>query len=133
MKTKELVAALQSEDPSGELEVVAGGLPIYYVERLPAYYDGNLQMLVQDKSVQGYNITGYKVTGKGEKVVMRLMDLGDVLCEDAEAPVDLSGLSKLSFEDWTKRVEAERKESREGDEEVKRMQEEYERKKKNEG
>lgn len=42
MKTKELIKLLQQEDPSGEEEVCIDNQPVWYVQRMPAYYDGTL-------------------------------------------------------------------------------------------
>lgn len=108
MKTKELVELITRLDPSGELEVTADGVPIYMAQKLPAYYDGSLQMLLQDKSLQSYNIKGYKITNQGEKIVLTTMDLASVLSDNVDAPVDLSGLEGHSKEFWTAKVEEER-------------------------
>ena len=40
MKTADLIRRLQEADPTGELECVAGGEDVYFVQRLPMYYDG---------------------------------------------------------------------------------------------
>lgn len=93
MKTRELIAQLQEQDPSGELEVVAGGTPIYFVQRYAAYYDGCLRSLIIDDSKKPhYSIVGFKVTGRGEKVKLHLMDLDDVICDDPDAVLDVSEL-----------------------------------------
>ena len=110
MKTKELIRLLQENDPSGELEVAVNNQPIYTVAAEPAYYDGNLQMLIQDHSVETYNIIGYKVTGKGSKVSLTTMDLESVLLDEPDAPVDLSELEGYSKEQWEKAVTKTRKE-----------------------
>lgn len=105
MKTRELIAALQKEDPSGDLDVVAGGTPIYFASREPAYYDGPLEMLIHDDSRRPYySIVGYKVTSRGEKVKLHLMDVSDVLLDEPDAAVDLSELSEFNRERWEKRV-----------------------------
>jgi len=95
MKTKELIRALQELDPSGETEVVAGGAPIFFAEALPAYYDGALQSLIQDKSRTDYNITGYKFSDQGNKIMLRLMDLESVLWEDPNATIDFDDLASV--------------------------------------
>ena len=110
MKTKELIRLLQECDPTGELEVAVGNNPIYCVDRLPAYYDGNLQMLIQDHSVETYNILGYKVTGQGLKVSLTDMDLRQVLLDNPDAPVDLSELSGHSKKHWEEVVAKHKKE-----------------------
>jgi len=47
VKTKDLIAQLQREDPSGELECCVGNEDIYLVERLPSYYDGDLKFALE--------------------------------------------------------------------------------------
>lgn len=114
MKTRELIAALQEQDPSGDLEVIAGGVPIYFVSCQPAYYDGPLRVLVHDESKRGkcYSVVGFKVTSRGEKVRLHLMDVEDVLFDNPDAPVDLSEASAYSREQWEKHVEFIRQEAR---------------------
>jgi hypothetical protein len=105
MKTRELIDQLQRADPSGELEVIADGTPVYFVSRQDAYYDGPLEMLIHDDSKRPYySIVGYKVTQRGQKVRLHLMGLSDVLLDEPEAPVDLSELSDWSRERWANRV-----------------------------
>ncbi len=88
MKTKELIKRLQAEDPSGEIEVCVGSSDIYYLEELPAYYDGRLYTLIRDESKQPfYDVTGMRITGQGRKVSIKLMDLEDVLCDNPDATV----------------------------------------------
>lgn len=94
MKTKDLIAALQKEDPSGEIEVIADGDPIYSINKEPAYYDGPLKVLVQDYSLDPYyNIVGFKYVRGGFKIRISTMGLRDCLCDDADLPVDTSELS----------------------------------------
>ncbi len=40
MLTKELIALLKEADPEGNTEVCIDNLPVWYVQKLPAYYDG---------------------------------------------------------------------------------------------
>lgn len=116
MKTRELIEWLQKEDPTGELEACVNNVPIYTVERQPAYYDGPLQMLIQDESKKPYyNIVGFKVTHKGQKVKLMTMDVGDCLIDNPDLPVDLTELADWMKERWEKRVEAKRNEYRQMD------------------
>jgi hypothetical protein len=117
LKTREVIAALQKADPTGELEVVADGQPIYVVERLPAYYDGSLHMLVQNKAMQCFNIVGYKITNEGEKVRLHLISLEGLLFDDPEMPVDLSEmLEGPAKERYQKQIEEWRQDGRTADE-----------------
>jgi len=114
MKTRELIEALQLEDPSGELEVIAGGTPIYFASRQPAYYDGPLQMLIHDESKRPYySIVGYKVTQHGEKVRLHLMGLDECMLDEQSIPVDLTELGEYQRGSWEKRVAELREQMRE--------------------
>lgn len=113
MKTRELIEALKAEDPSGEAEVIAGNTPIYFVELQPAFYDGPLQTLLLDEAKKPYyHIAGYKVTQQGQKVRLHLMNCEDVLIDNPEAPVDLSGLSEHHRVEWQASVDKMREEFR---------------------
>lgn len=113
MKTRELIAMLQEEDPSGALEVCVSNEPIYIVERIPAYYDGLLGVLVQDETKGCYNIIGYKMTQRGDKVRLQTMGLDDCMLDHPELPVDLSECSEQDRERWEPVIEQKRKELRE--------------------
>lgn len=112
MKSKELIAEILKRDPSGELEVIAGGTPIYFVDCEPAYYDGPLKILVQDKSRSGYNIVGFKYTHQGNKIRLHLMDLDDVLLNDPDLPIDISEVSEHSSERTLEFINKTREEMR---------------------
>lgn len=94
MKTKELIRQLQEADPSGEEEVSVGNVDIHFVDREPAYYDGCLQVLVRDENNKFYNITGAKVVSNGNKVVIHTLSITDALWDNAELPIDYSGLTE---------------------------------------
>ncbi len=114
MKTKELIEALKDADPSGELEVIAGSDPIYFVETQEAYYDGMLPMLVQDHTKGPYyNIVGFKYTPNGGKVRLHLMDLDSCILNDPEIPLDLSEVPAHSKQRYFERAEKKRTEIRE--------------------
>jgi hypothetical protein len=116
MKTKELIQWLQTEDPTGELEVCVNNVPIYTVENQPAYYDGPLQMLIHDESKRPYySIVGYKVTQRGNKIKLTTMDIGDCLIDNPDMPVDLSELANWTRKRWEECVETKRKEYRQMD------------------
>lgn len=80
MKTKELIRLLQEADPSGEEEVCVGNVDIHFVEKLPAYYDGALQVLERDESKSPYyNIVGGKYVRSGHKVKIHTLSISDAL------------------------------------------------------
>ena len=69
MTTAELIALLREADPDGTTPVCVANADVYFVQRLPAYYDGRLQQLVHDESKQpNWTIVGAKILSAGEKV-----------------------------------------------------------------
>lgn len=103
MKTKDLIKKLQETDPSGELEVVADGSPIYFLETYPAYYDGSLAILIEDPKKKPYHsIIGMKFTNKGRKVRLHTMDMESVFLDDKNAILDVSEVNKNSAKRLTK-------------------------------
>lgn len=99
MKTKELIKTFQELDPSGEIEVVVNGDPIYFAEKIPAYYDGALKILIQDESLSPYyNVVGMKITQKGEKIRLNTNSFEDIISENniEDLTFDFSELSSVS-------------------------------------
>lgn len=110
MKTKELIEALKKNDPSGELEVSVGKTPIYVVERMPAYYDGKLRMLVQDHSKDPYyNVVGGIITDKGHHLNIHTLDpIDDLLLDFPDAPITLDLSSPERIAQYGEMVEERR-------------------------
>lgn len=77
MKTKELIRLLQENDPSGELEVVGSYGDIYFIERLPDYYDGKVNILIKDDE----KIIGMKQNIGKDKIVLAELSLEDVMTD----------------------------------------------------
>lgn len=115
MKTKELIRLLQEEDPSGEVECCIGNEDIHYVSTMPAYWDGRLQILTRDKF---YNITGGKVTSRGNKIKIHPLSIEDAIYNHVERarkcdrirgskfPVDLSELGNEEYKkEWKAKIE----------------------------
>jgi len=91
MKTKDLIKLLQEADPEGETECCIGNADIHFVEKLPAYYDGTLQVLLRDHSKDPYyNICGAKYTSQGSKIQIRSLSITDAIANDKELPIDYS-------------------------------------------
>lgn len=90
MNTRELIAALQAADPTGDVPVCVANADLYFVERLPAYYDGSLEQLVHDETKRGkaWSIVGARLVRAGEKVRLRQMPVEDLLYEHPELPVE---------------------------------------------
>jgi len=90
MKTKELIRQLQEVDPSGELDCcIETTSDIYFVERLPAYYDGIQELLVRDPKIKDhYDVVGGIFTGDGVKVCIRSYSIEDALWDaDGNFPI----------------------------------------------
>jgi hypothetical protein len=90
MKTKELIKRLQEEDPSGELECCVGNEDIYFIEKLPAFYDGPLQILHRSND-PGYNIVGATIAFNGYKIQLQTLSVKDVIFNavDGDYNVDI--------------------------------------------
>jgi hypothetical protein len=91
MKTKELIAQLQKEDPEGNLEVCVGNISISFVHREPAYYDGPLQVIVRNE--KGRPIGG-KYKREGSKIQIETLDFYTLLWDHPEADIDYSELTE---------------------------------------
>jgi hypothetical protein len=103
MNTRELIEALQKEDPTGECEVIVGGRPIYFVEKLEGYYDGCYQKLITDESKKPYYcVEGIEFLDSGYKLCLHTLGFTDVLWTNPEAIMDTSKLrsahSKESYD-----------------------------------
>lgn len=93
MKTKEVIRLLNECDPSGEKEVCVGNVDIHFIDMMPAYYDGPLQVLTRDESKQGYNITGGKYFRSGDKIQIHTLSFSDAITNfgtDTKFDVDYS-------------------------------------------
>lgn len=86
MTVKELIEALQKQDPSEE--VCVGNRPIYFISSEPSYWDGPLQVLIQDKANPYYNVKGAKFVRSGSKVQVHILTIEDALLEDPDMPVE---------------------------------------------
>src|SRR3990167_5101702 len=91
MKTRELIAALQVEDPAGECDVSIGGEDAWFVERLPGYYDGCHSVLIRDPKAEYYNIVGVEIRGSDSKIRIVTRGWKDALCDNPDMPVAFDG------------------------------------------
>ena len=99
MKTRELIRLLQEADPSGEIEVCVDNKDILFVQRMPAYYDGCLEVLIRDpKLTSCYNVVGAKVFARGAKIRIVPHSIEDMLLDKSEAAVDLGDLGSFNNE-----------------------------------
>lgn len=111
MKTAELIRLLQKADPSGELPVCIDNVSPYVVDVEPAYYDGCMQMLIEDPSLKPYySIVGVKYISRGLKVQIKPLDVESAILDNPDLPVEYE--SDFA-NDWYKpKVETWREESR---------------------
>lgn len=122
MKTKELIRQLQEADPTGEVECSLGNCDIYFVERLPAYYDGSQQVLIRDESLKPFwNIVGGKVRSHGDKVVLKTMALSDLVCDNPELQIDCSELGETRAAEYQAYMERSRQLGRDVDRDIEWM------------
>jgi hypothetical protein len=112
MKTRQLILALQLEDPSGELDVAVGNLPIHFIANEPAFYDGKLQRLIQDDTNHFYNIVGAEITNKGSKIQIHTLSIEDALLDNPDIPVRID-VADCAKEEYRLMVEGWRQEARE--------------------
>lgn len=94
MKTKELIRLLQKEDPSGEEDVCVNNIDIFFVEKLPAYYDGAAQVLIRDDSKKPYyDVVGGKYKRIGWKIQIHTLSISDVIEDTCCENIDYSELA----------------------------------------
>ena len=92
MKTKDLIALLQSADPSGELHVcLQDNRDVFDVHRLPAYMDGRQEILVRDENNPFFNVLGGILNASGDKIAISGMRIEDAMIENPDMPVIISG------------------------------------------
>jgi hypothetical protein len=107
MRVKELISQLQVCDPECEVNVV--GMMINFVEELPPYYDGSVQIRTD---------TGVKFCRKGHnKVLLRLFNWENLMMDDSNTEVDISELADFDQESFGERVETLREECKAWDKE----------------
>jgi hypothetical protein len=81
MKIKEAIQILQRMDQ--DLDITDGSAALYYIDVLPAYYDGCYTRLKQDESIADqYNIVGAKIISEGYKCVLHFMGAKTLCWED---------------------------------------------------
>jgi hypothetical protein len=104
MKSKDLIKQLQELDPTGDVEVCVGSVDIFTAMRVPAYYDGALEVLIRDDSKKPYyDVTGVKITYEGEKINLQTLSISDVLEEDFDAIVQYE-LPYLARQRWEQKI-----------------------------
>jgi hypothetical protein len=110
MTTNELIAELQRQDPSGEIEVVVGNAAILFVSTEGAYYDGPYLKLIKDPTITQYcNVVACHLERQGLKVQIHTTWYDDFLLDDPEFPVTLD---PTLLPDYTVKLEKDREEAR---------------------
>lgn len=97
MKTKELIQRLNEADPGGDAECCINNHDILYVESMPAWYDGKLEILDRDKSIDGYNVIGARVVASGQKIKIHSHSIEDMIGVSHKLPVDLSDIKNTTI------------------------------------
>ena len=106
MKTKDLIALLQSADPSGELHVcLQDNRDVFDVHRLPAYMDGRQEILIRDADNPFFNVLGGILNASGDKIAISGMTIEDAMIENPDMPViigggDRSGTYRREVDRW---------------------------------
>ena len=81
MTTAQLIELLKQEDPEGTAEVCVGVNPVWFVEKVPAYYDGRLEFVERIKGLPvraGWRSEGDKVKIHTDDIETAIYDNPDV-------------------------------------------------------
>ena len=99
MKTKELIRRLQEADPGGELECCVGNVDIYYIDILPSYYDGCLQILEYDEKLRDkcFSIVGARREESGSKIMLVPYSIREAISDDPDFPVSYTEYSTKHY------------------------------------
>lgn len=112
MKSKELIRQLLEVDPSGEVEVNAGGADIYFVSKEPGYYDGAYQVLQRAEHLKPYyDIIGIRICRQSEKIRLVTVSADDFLLDKPDGLIQYD--SESTRERYEERIERTRKENKE--------------------
>ena len=110
MKTSELIRRLQEADPSGEEECFVGNEDIYFVTRMPMFYDGHPWQLIHDEAVRdkAWSIVGLKYPARGSfKISIQTLNASEVLGDYPDITIECSEESRPYGEKIRERVKAE--------------------------
>lgn len=105
MTTAQLIELLKQEDPEGTAEVCVGVNPVWFVEKVPAYYDGRLEFV---ERVKGLPVrAGWR--DNGLKVKIHTDDIETAIYDNPEVEIVEPLRSDGRHTAW---VESKRKEAR---------------------
>ena len=92
MRTSELIRLLQEANPNDDAEVCVDNEDIHFLEVVPGYYDGRLQVFTRDPVLTGksFDIVAARITSAGTKIKIRHCSIEDLLLDNPEMPVDTS-------------------------------------------
>jgi len=85
MRTKELIAALQDADPSGEVEVCIDNQDIFFLSQEPGYHNGALER-INSNSTDG--IFSASILHPEWKLCIYTMSVMDAIEGDPDMPVN---------------------------------------------
>ena len=106
MTTAELIKLLQQADPDGTTPVCIDNADIYFVDRMPAFWDGRLEQLVHDETKRGkaWSIVGARVIRSGEKIKIKSLSIQEVFIDHPDLPVECSDSDRGQVEAWRKQA-----------------------------
>lgn len=110
MKTRELIAALQEADPSGDLDCVVRNEAIEGVHDPHAAYDGPYERIRFGEDGQA---VGADYVREGRKVALLLCSIDTLLLDDPEAPVGFVGFTPEQQERQQRKLDDLREQNRE--------------------
>jgi hypothetical protein len=109
MKTHEFIAMLWDADPKNECEVSVGNDPVRFVDRQPYYYDGRLKYVEYDDNNRAVKC-GFRNTFPKVKIFYDTLE--DVIVDNPEVEVDLSGYGSHDLDAFLAKVENWRQQGR---------------------
>jgi hypothetical protein len=86
---KELIETLQKFDQ--DLIVSDGCAPLWFVEQMPVWYDGRLQLMHVPEGDSWPRSASFAKTGN--KLVLKFYGIESALIDDPDMPIDIDGLS----------------------------------------
>jgi len=107
MKTKDVIKMLQEADPSGELECCIDNADIFFVDVIPAYWDGCFQTIGRDENNKIQNVT---IHSQGDKVIIHYYHASDIILDRPDLPVYYD--SEYSEKHCKPKVEAAREKAK---------------------
>lgn len=87
MKTNDIIKILQELDPKNECEVTISNQAIEHIGKEPAYWDGCMKIIEQNKNI----VTKLTITSKGMKIVLFPFDIRNTFWENIDFQIEYQG------------------------------------------